>query len=358
MNIGSRPIGLDEPTYCLAEIGSNHGGDLNLARQLLRAASWAGADAAKLQIRTNRELYTREFYTSPYNSENAYGVTYGEHREALELPIHHLEALVEEAEGLGLQLFATAFDPWAVETCVGLGFPAIKIASGDLSNLPLIRIALASELPLIISTGGHEQADVERVFETVITEGAQHRVAFLHCVASYPCAYADLNLNVIGYLRNLYGKYGITIGASLHDNGIAMAVVAQMLGARIIEKHFTLDRTMKGTDHAFSLEPAGFRKMVRDIRRTELALGDGIKRILPVEVEPIRKMSKAIHARVALPAGHVLAPEDLILRSPGGGMSPAMLDAIVGFSLIRGYEPEEMIRVEDLVQASDQAVPA
>lgn len=349
--IADRKVGPGHPAYVIAEIGHNHGGNVGTAKRLIEVAAEAGADAVKTQVRTNPRLYTRAFFDHPYNSENAYGKTYGLHREALEFNVDDLLRLRSHAVAFGIHFFATAFDPWALETCLTLDLPAIKFASGDLTNHALLEQGARSGLPVIISTGGADLWTVKGAWDVICDAGAESRTAVLQCTASYPCAFSDLNLSVITTYKQ---EFGCVVGASLHDNGIAMAVGAVALGASLVEKHFTLDRTMKGTDHNFSLEPQGFAKMVRDIRRFEASLGDGLKKALDCEAEPIRKMSKALYTKRSLPAGHVLTAGDIVALSPGGGIPPALVSSVVGRRLTRCLDTEEMICAEHL-EAADPA---
>jgi sialic acid synthase len=277
----------DTDCYVIAEIGHNHQGSVEKCKELFDAAKWSGANAVKLQKRDNKVLYTEEFYNSPYNSEHAYGPTYGEHREALEFDFDQYTLLKCYAEAIGLTFFATAFDLPSADFLAALNVPAYKIASGDLKNFQLINHVSSLGVPVVLSTGGGGMRDVERAASAM----KMRRVGFalLQCTSGYPAKYDELNLSCIPTFRE---HYDCVVGYSGHDNGIAMAVVAYALGARIVEKHFTLDRASKGTDQAFSLEPGGLRKMVRDLRRTRLALGDGIKRRYDSEVKPLAKQWK------------------------------------------------------------------
>jgi sialic acid synthase len=273
----------DTDCYVIAEIGHNHQGNLQKCKEMFDAAKWAGCNAVKLQKRDNKTLYTEEMYNAPYNSENAFGRTYGEHREALEFDRTQYVILQDHAEKLGITFFATAFDIPSADFLAALGMPAIKIASGDLTNFPLLRHAAKLPMPMVLSTGGGSLEDVEAAVS------ACNPGALLQCTSGYPAKYEELNLNVIRTFRE---RFWCVIGYSGHENGIAMSVAAFTLGARIIEKHFTLDRASKGTDQAFSLEPIGMRKMVRDLRRARVALGDGVKRRYASEVAPLAKQWK------------------------------------------------------------------
>jgi sialic acid synthase len=338
-------IGADEPCYVIAEIGHNHQGDVEQARRLIDAAKECGANAVKLQKRSNRALYTREFYEQPYDNELSFGRTYGEHREALELGIEAYRELLSHARDAGITLFATAFDFESADELANLGVPAFKFASGDLKNTPLQRHIASFGKPMLLSTGGATMADVERAVDTILPLNDQ--LAVLQCTAAYPASVEDLNLNVITTLRKRFPE--LVIGLSDHQNGIAMSVVAYMLGARIVEKHFTLDHALKGRDHAFSLMPEGMRRLVRDLHRVPAALGDPEKRPLPIEADPLEKMGKKLVAARDLELGHVLSAADLAIKSPAdGGLPPYELDRLVGRRLRRPLAFEDFLTFDDV----------
>ena len=269
--IDGRRIADDTPCFVIAEIGHNHQGSVERARELIHSAKEAGVDAVKLQKRDNRRLYTSALYDSPYDNENSFGPTYGAHREALELDRDAYVGLRDEARSLGLVFFATAFDEPSADMLAQLDVPAYKIASGDLTNTPLLRHVASFGKPLVVSTGGATLDDVDRAVEAVLGVGGT--ICLLQCTAAYPAAVEDLNLGVITTLRERYPD--VVVGLSDHQDGIAMAPVAYMLGARVVEKHFTLSHTAKGTDHAFSLMPEGMRKLVRDLRDPHALLDRG-----------------------------------------------------------------------------------
>src|SRR2546426_2694958 len=338
--------------YVIAEIGNNHQGSLEQAKQLVDAAKECGVDAVKLQKRANRALYTREFFDQPYDNEFSFGPTYGEHREALELSPDEYAQLQGHARDVGITLFATAFDFESADFLAELGVPAFKTASGDIRNTPLLRHVAAFGKPMIISTGGADMSDVERALDAVLPFNEE--VCVLQCTAAYPAETDDLNLRVIETLRERFPE--LVIGLSDHQNGIAMALVAYMLGARVIEKHFTLNHAAKGTDHAFSLMPEGMRKLVRDLQRVPGALGDGVKRSLPIEEQPIRKMGKKLVAARELDQGHVLTPDDLAIRSPAdGGLPPYELDRLVGRRLRRSVAFEDFVTFDDVEPLPEHA---
>jgi sialic acid synthase len=282
----------DTDCYVIAEIGHNHQGSVEICKQMFDAAKWAGCNAVKLQKRDNKTLYTEEFYNSPYNSENAYGATYGSHREALEFDLRQYQLLKAYAESIGLTFFATAFDIPSANFLAELGVPAIKIASGDLTNYALIARVATFGKPVIFSTGGAREGETTRANFWI----GMCPKAVLHCTSGYPAKYEELNLRCIETLREESGE---VVGWSAHDTGIAMAPVAFALGARIIEKHFTLNRAWKGTDQAFSLEPQGMKTMIDNLKQCRVALGDGIKRRYESENAPLLKQAKNEHGQVS-----------------------------------------------------------
>jgi N-acetylneuraminate synthase/sialic acid synthase len=333
------------PCYVIAEIGHNHQGDLGQAKRLIDAAKECGVNAVKLQKRNNRTLYTREFYEQPYDNELSFGRTYGEHREALELGADDYRELLGHARESGVTLFATAFDVESADLLAELDMPAFKFASGDLRNTPLQRHVAAFGKPMLLSTGGGTMEDIERAVDTILPINDQ--LCVLQCTAAYPASVEDLNLSVITTLRERFPN--LVVGLSDHQNGIAMAVVAYMLGARVIEKHFTLDHALKGRDHAFSLMPEGMRRLVRDLHRVPDALGDATKRPLPIEADPLEKMGKKLVAARELELGHVLTGDDLAIKSPAdGGLPPYELDRLVGRTLRRPVAAEDFVTFDDV----------
>jgi sialic acid synthase len=337
--------------YVIAEIGHNHQGSIDNAKKLLDEAKSAGAHAVKLQKRDNRSLYTHDLYNKPYENENSYGATYGEHREYLEFGRAQYEELQAYAAEIGVTFFATPFDMLSADFLAKLDMPAYKIASADLINTPLLRHVAGFGKPVILSTGGATLDDVRRGFDTVAEINPQ--VALLQCTAGYPAEWEELDLRVITTYRDLFPS--AVVGLSSHDNGIAMAVGSYVLGGRIVEKHFTLNRAHKGTDHRFSLEPQGLRKMVRDLRRTRLALGDGTKTMYASETEPIIKMAKKLVAARDLPAGHTLTADDVALKSPGDGLPPYELDRLVGRTLRHPVREDTSLTFELLEELLPEA---
>jgi sialic acid synthase len=345
LQVNSNVVDDASDMYVIAEIGHNHQGNVEKCKELFRAAKSAGAHAVKLQKRDNRALFTREAYDKPYDNPNSFGETYGAHREFLEFGWDEYVELKRFAAELGLDFFSTAFDMPSAEFLAKLGVPAFKMASGDLKSIPLLKHVASLGKPMFVSTGGATMDDVRRAYEAIIPINPQ--LCLMQCTAGYPPEWNELNLRVIESFRREFPK--AVIGFSSHDNGIAMSIAAYMLGARAIEKHFTLNRAMKGTDHAFSLEPIGLTKMVRDLRRLRVALGDGVKRTYDSEKLPLTKMGKSLYAARALAKGHQLKSSDIVMKSPGGGLAPYELERLVGKRLavdVREEQPLSMTMVQ------------
>lgn len=333
----------DSVPFVIAEIGHNHQGSLDKAKELILAAQECGVDAVKFQKRNNKTLYTKSLYNQPYDNENSFGMTYGEHREALEFGKTEYLELKHYAETLGVVFFATAFDFTSVNFLVEINVPAIKIASGDLSNVPLLKYVAETKRPIFLSTGGATMEDVMRAYDVISKVNDQ--ICIMQCTASYPAEPSEVNLNVLKVYREMFP---CVIGLSDHYNGIAMAPIAYVLGARVIEKHFTFNHAAKGTDHAFSLEPIGMRKMVRDLHRAKEALGDGVKRQYASESKPLFKMGKKVVASHDMKAGTEISSLDLALKSPNDGIPPYQIYGVIGKVLVRDIREDESIRWEDL----------
>ena len=342
ITINGTVINDNSDCYIVSEIGHNHQGDVEKAKSLFRAAKECGANAVKLQKRNNSTLYTHELYNAHYNNENSFGSTYGEHREALEFGKSEYLELKNYAKGIDITMFATAFDFSSADFLAGIDMPAYKIASGDLKNTPLLKYVAEIGKPIILSTGGGTLEDVKRAYYSIMPINPQ--LCILQCTAAYPAEPDSLNLQVISTYRKQFPD--VVVGFSDHENGIDLATVAFMLGARVIEKHFTLNHTWKGTDHAFSLEPIGLKKLVRNLRRIPESLGDGVKRELEIEKDPLKKMGKSIVATKSLPIGHILKAEDIAYKSPAGGMSPYEYEKLISKRLKQAVEKDQLLMME------------
>jgi len=332
--------------FVIAEVGHNHQGSLDKAKEMFHAAKECGVDAVKVQKRDNRSLYTRELYNQPYSHENSFGSTYGEHREALEFGKEEYIELKRYAGELGIVFFATAFDFASADFLADLNMAAYKIASGDLLNTPLLKHVAQIGKPMFISTGGGSLEDVRRAYDTVMPINSN--ICLLQCTSGYPCEHSEMNLNVIKTYRGFFPD--VVIGLSDHQNGIAMATMAYVLGARVMEKHFTLNHAWKGMDHAFSLEPVGMKKMVRDLQRASAAMGDGVKVQLESEKKALYKLAKKLVAAREIKAGHVLCIDDIAIKSPNDGLPPYQIGNVVGKVVRRDLKEDENILLDDLAE--------
>lgn len=328
---------LGKEPFVIAEIGNNHQGSLQKAIQLIKAAKDSGATAVKFQKRFNKELYTEDFYNTPYIHVNSYAKTYGKHRDYLEFSFSQYKKLMNYAKKIGIIFFATPFDFKSVDFLEKLKVPCYKIASGDLTNTPLQEYIAKKNKPIFLSTGGGTFKDIDRAYKNIIK--FNKKLMILHCTASYPAEISDMNLNIIKELKKKYPKN--IIGLSDHENGIDAASVAFMLGAKVFEKHFTLNRSWKGTDQSFSLEPNGLRKLCRNLNRIPKMLGSKNKKFLSSEKKPIEKMRKMLVANKNLELGHKITLKDINFKSPGNGLEPHQYNLIVNKKLIKKIIKDE-----------------
>ena len=329
----------NEP-FIIAEIGNNHQGSLKKAIKLVEAAYESGSSAVKFQTRNIKSLYTESMYKMHYQNDNSFGDTYGEHRDFLELKKNDYFKLKKLTHKLGMFFISTPFDNESVELLNLINIDAFKIASADITNLELQqRIAKKNKI-IFLSTGGCNFIDIKRAVKNI--QKFHNKLVILHCTASYPSEIDDLNLLFIKKLVSYFPEN--IIGLSDHENGIDAAPIAYMLGARVFEKHFTLNRAWKGTDHAFSLEPTGLKKFSRNLNRIKLMLGDGKKKIFKSEIKPIEKMSKSIVAKIGIEKGKIISKNDLCLKSPGGHMKPYEIEKIIGSIASRNIKKHEFIK--------------
>jgi len=312
--------------YIIAEIGHNHQGDLETGMEMIKIAASSGVQAVKFQKRDNKSLYTKAFYDKPYDNENSYGATYGEHREFLEFGMQEYMELKKCAEENGVEFMATAFDLSSVDFLEELGVTSYKTSSSDLTNTPLLEYMSKKGKPMFVSTGAASLEEIHIAYNVI--SKYNDKVCLMHCTAGYPTEYHDLNLKVIETLKKEFPN--IIIGYSGHDNGVLAPVIAYMLGATVIEKHFTLGHAMKGTDHKFSLEPPGLLKQVRDLRRVDIAMGDGKRILYDFEKEARIKMGKGIYASKPLSAGTIITMDEISFKTPANGTPPYMVDKILG----------------------------
>lgn len=301
-----REKALSDDPFVIAEVGQNHQGDLDIAREYIRIFAFEGADAIKFQTRNNRFLFSQDAYEAPYASENAFAETYGAHREKLELKPEWLPVLKEDCIKHGVKFMSTPFDEPSLELLRQIDVDILKIASFDLGNLPLIHRIASLGKPVVMSVGGGKIDQIRSSVDVLLNH--HDEVAILHCVSEYPCEYNRLGLDNIEVLIKEFPE--CAIGSSDHFNGTLSGPVAYLKGARVFEKHVTLNRAWKGTDHSFALEPEGFRKFVRDIKRVRHMMPPKPADDLGNE-RVFKKLGKSLIAYVDIQAGQKITLENL-----------------------------------------------
>lgn len=335
IKIGDRLIGDGHPTYIIAEIGVNHNGIPQLAFELIDIAADAGVDAVKFQKRKLDTIYPQKFLDNVNSGEKSLGYLLPI-LQRVELPESTYLEIAERCRKKGVTFLCTPFDCESADFLETLDVPAYKVASADLTNLPLIDHLIAKGKPLILSTGMSRPDEVDFTVRYLKDRNAQF--ALLHCNSTYPAAFEDINLRYMNQLR----KYDVPVGYSGHERGIAVSTVASALGANILERHITLDRAMDGPDHAASLEPQGFKKMVRDIRLVTLALGMGEEKFFSRgELLNRETLAKSLVAARKIGIGETITPEMVTVKGPGLGLSPQRYPELLGRRAIRHVEADE-----------------
>lgn len=333
--------------FIVAEAGVNHNGDPALARRLVDAAAESGADAVKFQTFRVDALLTRAAPKAGYQVETTgAGESQRDMLARLELDTAVLAELKERAATRGLTFFSAPFDEESADVLDRLGVALFKVPSGEITNLPLLRHLASKGRPIILSTGMSSLEEVEQAVAAIRAAG-DPPLAVLHCLSAYPAPAAEVNLRAMDALAT---RCGCPVGFSDHTLGIEIALAAAARGAAIIEKHLTLDTSLPGPDHRASLDPAEFAAMVRAIRAVESALGDGTKRPMPSELDTRRVARKSLVAARPLRAGARLGAEDILIKRPGTGISPADLDKAIGRPLARDLEADEVIGWETLAE--------
>ncbi|MDQ6828510.1 MAG: N-acetylneuraminate synthase family protein [Gemmatimonadota bacterium] len=349
IRIGDRRIGPCEPVYIIAEAGINHNGELRIAKQLVDAALEAGADAVKFQKRKLSEVYQQAILDQPRHGEQGlqYLVPLLVEFELSDAEFAELHAYARER---GITFLCTPWDPSSLDFLETLDLPAYKIGSPDMTNLPLIARVIATKKPMLMSTGMSTENEIRQTLAFVAERTDQ--CALFHCVSAYPVDPDEVNLR---FMQRLHEWTGWPVGYSGHDTGIAISLAAVAMGARMLEKHITTDRTMRGPDHTTSLDPATFAEQVRAVREVELALGVAHRWITRGETLNRRTLAKSLVARTDIAAGVPVTPEMITAKSPGMGISPQRMDELVGRSLRRAVRRDEPFVESDLVKTATPA---
>lgn len=345
-SIDGRFVGEGRPCYIIAEAGSNHDGNIEQAFALIDAAKEARADAVKFQVFTAGKIAARTTHPSGTikNKFNRFGATmYDLYRKA-ELPKRWLPRLFAHAKRRGITFMATPFDESALDLLVRMKMPAVKIASFELVHLPLLRRAARTGLPVLLSTGAGRLSEVEDAMDALEGSGAR-KIALFHCGIEYPLPAKDAHLAA---MKTLATAFCCPVGYSDHTLGIAVPTAAVVLGAKFIEKHYTVSRGLAGPDHAFALEPRELKAMVASIREAESAVGLSRKRERPVEAPYRRQGRRSLFAKDRIKKGQKITMAMLAVLRPGSGLMPKYLDVIVGRRAARDIPSQHPLSWDDL----------
>lgn len=331
-------------TLIIAEAGVNHNGDLEMARQLVCAAAAAGADCVKFQSFVPEKVISAHAPKAAYQRQ-----TTGAEESQLEMVrklqlsrADHL-ALCAECRTCGIEFFSTAFDAESFDLLVELGLERVKIPSGEITNLPLLRYMSRLGKPLILSTGMARLGEIETALDLIESAGTPRaQITILHCTTEYPAPFAEVNLRA---MLTLAHAFGLPVGYSDHTPGIEVPIAAVALGATVLEKHFTLDRNLPGPDHRASLEPAELQAMVSAIRHIEQALGDGIKRPTASELQNLAIARRSLVASRPIVQGEPFTAANLTAKRPGTGISPMRWEEVLGQRAPRDFQIDELIEL-------------
>jgi N-acetylneuraminate synthase/N,N'-diacetyllegionaminate synthase len=342
---GKIRIGTGEPCFIIAEAGVNHNGDINLAKQLIDVASEAGANAVKFQTFIAENVVTCAAEKAAYQivttgkEESQYAMI-----KKLELSFADFEELKKYADKKKILFLSTAADKQCADFLYHLGMPVFKISSGEVTNYPLLNHLASLKKPIILSTGMSTLGEIEEALRILESKGPKE-IILLHCITSYPARIEEANLRVIETLRSAF-KY--PVGFSDHTEGIVTSLAAVALGACVIEKHFTLDKSLPGPDHSASLDPAELKDLVKSIRLIESAMGTGERKLSAAEAEIKRAARRSIIAARDIPKGAVLSEEMLILKRPGTGLHPDFLPFVINAKAKSAIKKDQLIRLSDL----------
>ena len=331
--------------FIIAEAGVNHNGSVDLALKLVDAARASGADAVKFQTFRTERLATATAHKAAYQERTTAGTeSQFEMLRRLELSEEAHRTLVKHCRQAGIQFLSSPFDLPSVDFLNSLDVPRLKVPSGEITNQPLLQSVGRTRRPVILSTGMSTLGEVEEAIQILRMAGTAE-LTLLHCVTEYPAPFDQVNLRAMQTLRT---AFGLPVGYSDHTPGTEIAIAAVSLGAVVIEKHFTLDRSLPGPDHAASLEPSELKQMVTAIRHVEAAMGTGVKAPALCELPNLSVARKSVVAARNLTAGHRLAPDDLDIKRPGNGLAPKFMSTLTGRTLRMDVGRDELITWDHL----------
>ncbi|KAJ1219306.1 hypothetical protein NDU88_006875 [Pleurodeles waltl] len=342
-----RSIGEDHPCFIIAEIGQNHQGDLETAKKMIRMAKDCGADCAKFQKSELENRFIKKALERPYTSKHSWGKTYGDHKRHLEFSHDQYRELQKYANEIGIYFTASGMDEMAVEFLHELGVPFFKVASADASNFAYLEKTARKGRPMVISGGMQSMDTMRRVYQ--IVKPINPNFCILQCTSAYPLNPAHVNLRVIKVFQEEFPD--IPIGYSGHEGGIAISIAAVALGAKVVERHVTLDKTWRGSDHLASLEPSELAELVQSIRTVEMAMGSPIKQFLLCEKGCHEKLGKSVVAKVRIPAGTVMTLDMLTVKvAEPHGLHPEQIFHLLGKTAKKDIEEDETLTKEVVVE--------
>ncbi|HOI25741.1 MAG TPA: N-acetylneuraminate synthase [Caldisericia bacterium] len=332
--------------YIIAEAGVNHNGDITKALCLVDEAKKSGADAVKFQTFIAAQLISKEAKMADYQKENIGKETSQlEMIKQFELSFADFVVIKEYCDKVNIQFLSTPFDYESVDFIDSL-VPFFKISSGEITNYPFLKYIAKKKKPIILSTGMSTLSEVEKALDVLTNEGCKD-IVLLHCTTNYPCPYDEVNLNAMQTIRD---AFKLPVGYSDHTLGIEVPIAAVTMGAKVIEKHFTLDKNLLGPDHKASLDPQELAEMVKAIRNIESALGDGIKKPNQSELEVMSVARKSLVATRDLKANEIVKESDIAIKRPGNGIKPEYIDVVLGKKLLRDVEEDELLSWECFFQ--------
>ncbi|XP_062864392.1 sialic acid synthase-like [Trichomycterus rosablanca] len=347
-----RMIGSDHPCFIIAEIGQNHQGDLEIAKKMIKLAKDCGADCAKFQKSELEYKFNKRALERPYTSKHSWGKTYGEHKRYLEFSHDQYRELQRYAQEVGIYFTASGMDEMAVEFLHEIDVPFFKVSSADANNFPYLEKAAKKGRPMVVSSGMQSMETMRRVYKSVKKDN--QNFCILQCTSTYPLEPEDINLRVITEYQKEFPD--IPIGYSGHETGIAVSVAAVALGAKVLERHFTLDKTWKGNDHAASLDPSELAELVRSVRIVERSLGSSVKHMLPCEIPCHAKLGKSVVAKTAIPKGTELTLDMLTVKvAEPKGIAPEDLFDLVGKAVTLDIGEDESVTEEAVENYGNQA---
>jgi len=328
--------------FIIAEAGVNHNGDINLAKKLIDVAVEAGADAVKFQTWKTENLVTKNSFTATYQKENAKVNNQYEMLKKLELSYEDFIKLKEYCDKKGIIFMSTPDEEESALFLKDLQ-DIFKIGSGELTNLPFLKLIGSFNKKVILSTGMGTLCEIEKALNVLIKAGTKkENITVLHATTSYPTRFEDVNLKAMLTIQN---AFKINVGYSDHTLGIEVPIAAVAMGASVIEKHFTLDKALPGPDHKASLEPNELKEMIKAIRNIEVALGDGIKEPTTIEKENKKVVRKVIVAKRNIKKGEMLSEDNLVLKRASNGLEAKYFDLIIGTNAIKDFKKDEPIRI-------------